>query len=75
VHCGISGDNLIGPDAIEGRVTSPYYKNFVETELPLHLENMPLPTLGQISYQHDGGQPPFGRALTKFWTKIVNEDG
>jgi hypothetical protein len=74
VQCGVSGDNLFGPDAIEGRISAPYHMNFAETELPLHLENMPLATRRPISLQHDGGQQYFGRELTKFWTKIMNED-
>jgi hypothetical protein len=48
-----SVEYLIGPDAIEGRVTDPYYRNFVETELPLHLENMPLAARWPISLQHE----------------------
>jgi hypothetical protein len=38
--CGVVGNNLIGPRVIESRLTAPYYRNFPENGLPLHLENV-----------------------------------
>jgi len=40
--CGVSDSNLTEPRVIEGRVTGPYYRNFLGNELPLYLEDMPL---------------------------------
>jgi hypothetical protein len=44
VWCGILGNNLIGPHVIEGCIRAPYQRNFLENELLLHLENVPLAT-------------------------------
>jgi hypothetical protein len=27
---------MTGPHVVEGRLTAPYYRNFLESELPLH---------------------------------------
>jgi hypothetical protein len=36
VWCGETGNTLIVPHVIEGRVTALYYRNFLEKELPLY---------------------------------------
>jgi hypothetical protein len=41
------GNNLIWPRVIQGQSSAPYCKNFVENELPLYSEAMPLATEGE----------------------------
>jgi hypothetical protein len=47
-------------------LTALYYKNFLETELPLYLEGVPLATQRRIWLQYDGAPPNYGRALMEF---------
>jgi hypothetical protein len=70
VWCGVLDSNLTGPRVIEGRLTAPYYSNFLENKLQLHLEDVPLATRRRMWLQHDGAHPHFGRAITEF----LNED-
>jgi hypothetical protein len=43
VWCKVLDNNLIGAHVIEGSLAS-YYRNFLENELLLHIENVPLAT-------------------------------
>jgi hypothetical protein len=61
---------MIGPHVIAERLTPPYYRTFLENELPLHLEIMPLATRRRMWLRYDGAPPHFGRAVTEF----LNED-
>jgi hypothetical protein len=37
VWCGVLGIKMIGLHVIEGSLTVPYYRNFLEIKFPLHL--------------------------------------
>jgi hypothetical protein len=60
VWCGVLGNNLIGPHVIEGRLTAPFFRNFLENELPLNLEDVPLATRRRMWLQHDEAPSHFG---------------
>lgn len=54
VWCGIIGNKLIGPHIIEGNLNGQMYRNFLENELPILLENLSLEVRRNMWFQHDG---------------------
>jgi hypothetical protein len=46
VWCGILGNNFVGPHFIEGLLTAVYYRDFLQNNLPLYLEDVLLATRG-----------------------------
>jgi hypothetical protein len=68
VWCGVLGDNLMGPHVTEGYLTAPYW-NFLEDELPLHSEKVPLAKERQIRLEYDAAPVHLGRAVTEFLNK------
>lgn len=65
VWCGVLGNNLIATQVIGG-LTAPHSRNFLDNELPLHLQVVPLVTRRQMRLQHDGALPHFGRGVLEF---------
>jgi hypothetical protein len=66
IWCGIIGNLLIGPVVLEDRLTSQRYLRFLQEELPLMLEDVPLLTRQEMWLQQDGAPPNFGRQVTAF---------
>ena len=54
VWCGIVGEHLIGPFFIQGTLNADRYIQFLQHELPVLLEDIPLQTRREMWYQHDG---------------------
>jgi hypothetical protein len=52
----------MGPHVTEGRLTALHYRNLLEDELPLHLDNVPLATQRPM-WLHDGAPRHFGGAV------------
>ncbi|ENN77846.1 hypothetical protein D910_12250 [Dendroctonus ponderosae] len=52
--CGILGEKLIGPYIIEGNLTSECYRNLLQNELPISLEDVDLEFRQSMWFQHDG---------------------
>lgn len=69
VWCGVLGDKLMGLHVAEGYLTATYDRNFLEDELSLHSENVPLATERQLQLKHDGAPLHFGREVTEFLNK------
>jgi hypothetical protein len=67
VWCGGLGNTLIGPLAIKGHFTAPYYRNFLSSELPLYLQDAPLVAQGQMWLQHHRTHPHFGTEVMEFF--------
>jgi hypothetical protein len=67
VGCEILGNNLIGPHVIEGSLAS-YYRNFLEYELLLHIENV-LPATYKRIWLCDRIHMHFGIVVTEFFNK------
>ena len=65
-RCGLLDQNLIGPHVVNRRLTALEYGTFLENELSLYLENVPLAMWGRMWLQHDGMSPHFSREVTKF---------
>jgi hypothetical protein len=62
-------NNLIGPHVIKICLATTYYRNFLENELPLPLEEVPLAAQRRMWLQHDGAVLHFGRAVTEIFTE------
>lgn len=54
VWCGIISDFIVGPHVFHGHLTGPGYRDFLEQELPVLLEDVPLAKRRGMWYMHDG---------------------
>jgi hypothetical protein len=70
VWYGVLGNRLIGPCATERRLIAPYYRSFVENQVLLHLQALPLATWMQICLKNYGAPLHFSRVVMGF----LNED-
>lgn len=59
VWAGIIGDHLIGPFFLPRRLTGETYHNFLQNELPILLEDVPVQLRRQMYFMHDGAPPHF----------------
>jgi hypothetical protein len=64
--CGIIGNLLIEPYVFEERLTSERYLRFLEDELSVLLEDVPLHIRRELWLQHDGTPPYFSGQVTVF---------
>ncbi|KAL4098417.1 hypothetical protein QTP88_023036 [Uroleucon formosanum] len=64
VWMGVIGGVLIGPFlGLPRTVGGNAYLNFLQNELPVLLEDIPLDVRRRMIYQHDGAPPHFSRAV------------
>lgn len=54
VWAGVIGTHLIGPFYLPEKLTAVGYLQFLQIDLPTFLEDIPLNTLANMHYQHDG---------------------
>jgi len=66
IWCGIINNQLVGPFILEGPLTGEIYLRFLQEELSLLMENIPLRNRVQMWLQHDGAPPHFSRQVTAF---------
>ena len=66
VWCGMIDSQLIGPYIINERLTGETYADFLESKLPLLLEDVPLNSRRRIILQQDGAPPHSTRQVTEF---------
>lgn len=66
VWCGILGNRIIGPYIFNGRLNGESYLNFLQNELPVLLEDIPLETRAIMWYQHDGCPAHFSQNVRNF---------
>jgi hypothetical protein len=66
VWCGVLGNHLTGPHFTEGHLTADYHRNFLQNDLPLYSDNVPIATQGKMSIQQDGAPLHFGRKVMVF---------
>jgi hypothetical protein len=60
---GIVGGTLFGPHMLPARLTGELYLRFLDNDLPLLLENVPLDIRGRMWYMHDGAPTHFSRVI------------
>lgn len=66
VWCGVIGRNLIGPYIFNGRLSGEIYLDFLQNQLFDLLDDVPLMTLRDMHFQHDGAPAHFDRRVTQF---------
>lgn len=61
VWCGILNDKVIGPYFVNGMMTGQKYAQFLQEDLPILLEDVPLQNRYAMWYQHDGCPAHYAR--------------
>ena len=64
VWCGVIDNQLIGPAVLPNRLTGCTYADFLQNELPLLLEEVPLAKWMCMVFQHDGAPAHYSRLVT-----------
>jgi len=72
VWCGIIENKLIGPYFIEGNLNGTKYRNFLEQELPLLLEDVAMDVRRTMWFQHDGCPAHFSTAAREILDRDYN---
>lgn len=72
VWAGIVGDFLIGPFFLPGRLDGQSYRRFLEDNLPILLEDVPLLLRQQIWFMHDGAPAHFSILARQFLNQTFN---
>jgi hypothetical protein len=65
VWCGVIGSQVMGPSELEERLTSESYLRFLEDELLMLLDDVPLHIRRELCLQQDGATNHFGRQVTE----------
>lgn len=74
VWCGIVDGYLVGPFVLEPRLSSPLYLNFLQEELPILLEDVPLQLRRNITFLHDGAPPHHARVIREHLTRTYGQN-
>lgn len=72
VWAGIFNNYLIGPHILPDNLNSQSYLRFLEDQLPVLLENIPLNLRAQVMFQQDGAPAHSGRIVTQFLNDKFN---
>lgn len=64
VWCGVIDNHLIGPVILPNRLTGPIYLDFLQNQLQLLLDDVPLATRMVMHFQHDGAPAHSSRQVT-----------
>ena len=70
IWAGIVGNCLIGPVVLPNRLTGQQYLNFLQTDLPALLEEVPFDHRAGMIYQHDGAPPHFFRPVREYLDEV-----
>lgn len=66
VWAGIIGNYLIGPFVLENRLNGENYLRFLQENLDGLLEDVPLATIRNMTYMHDGAPPHFSITVREY---------
>jgi len=66
VWAGIMGTNILGPVILPNILNGASYLEFLETNIPDFLEEVPLADRNKIIFQQDGAGPHNARAVTNY---------
>jgi len=66
VWCGMIDDMLICRVILDDRMTGQNYLDFLQNELPIQLEDVPLATRIAIYFQHDGAPSHYTRHVMQY---------
>lgn len=67
---GIIGDHLIGPVFLPGRLTGELYRYFLQHQLCLLLEDLPLILRNEMWYMHDGAPAHFSILAREYLNEV-----
>lgn len=73
VWAGIHGDRLIGPYVLPHTLNGARYLNFLQNQLPVLLENVPIHERVQMWYMHDGAPAHFHLRVRQQLTRVFHE--
>lgn len=73
VWAGIIGQRLIGPHIFEETLNGERYLRFLEENLPVLLEDVPLRTRRKLVFQQDGAPPHWTLRVRDFLTNTFRE--
>jgi hypothetical protein len=73
VWAGIIGNHLIGPFILEQRLNGALYLQFLEENLNILLEEVPLQIRTEMWYMHDGAPPHFDRLVRQHLTNVFGD--
>ena len=68
--CGVINSQLIGPAMLPNRLTGHADVDFLQNELPLLLEEVPLAKRMCMVFQHDGAPAHYSRLVTSSKSNI-----
>lgn len=66
VWAGICGDYLIGPYFFDGRLNGQNYRQFLENELPVLMEDIPVLLRNRLWFMHDGAPAHFSALACEY---------
>lgn len=66
VWCGILGNRIIGPFIFNNHLNGESYLDFLQNDLPILLEEVPLDIRRSLWYQHDGCPAHFSQRVRDF---------
>lgn len=69
----VVGPIVIGPHFFNGRLNGRIYHDFLENELPVLLENVPLDIRQKIWFQQDGAPPHFSANVREWLDRNFND--
>ena len=64
VWCGVIDNQLIGPAVLPNRLTGRAYVDFLQNELPLLMEEVPLAKRMSMVFQHEAAPAHYSRLVT-----------
>lgn len=73
IWAGIIGNQMIGPYVLPERLNGDNYFHFLETHLPLLLEDVPLDIRRRMYFMHDGAPAHFSLQVRQFLTNVYGE--
>lgn len=72
IWCGIICNKLVGPFIFNENLTGAVYLNFLQNNLPLLLEEVPLLTRRELIFQQDGSPPHSSLAVKNHLNETFN---
>lgn len=67
---GIVGNRLLGPFVLPQRLNGEFYLQFLQNDLPVLLEDVPLLTRQNLWFMHDGAPPHYSLAVREYLNNV-----
>ena len=66
VWCGLINDHMIGPHIFPGRLNGDMYVNFLRNDLPLLMDDVPILSVRNMWFMHDGAPAHYSRNVRQY---------